>query len=383
MNSIPPLIPVPKSQEKNLDEEMIDKFATLFSPPTPRASPTREINDGDSIWKTPAPSRPPAQQHWEPSTPDSEFGAFVSVPASEDPLADADADFSFGESQSQGGGQGQGHAKSSSLSFFDQFAKEAKDASERNRKEVLDELLDPLGSSWGATGSSQPQQPAGNHEHEHEHDPDSWGPPELSESLIDLDHEFFSPSSPGTSDRHHRRSRTVESHTHPSRQQTSSSVGSLGRSPSRSPTLPTLAPPVTSGADAQAQVQDSARPGLSTRSTSYQTLSSISAKWMSGLLSSAAAASSSTSTSTSTSPPPTGRGSIDSLFFLHERTFVTTGLPPQRRRRIITQWEQLALLIPTHTHHSHRMCSYRGVSAVHLVSRGSGMIGIGKGTRTS
>ncbi|KAK1220747.1 oxidation resistance protein 1 [Marasmius sp. AFHP31] len=236
---IPPLIPAPapasKSQEKNLDEEMIDKFATLFSPPTPRASPTREQR------------RRRRRRH----TPDSEFGAFVSVPASEDPLAgvDADAGFSFGEGQTQGG---QGHAKSPSLSFFDQFAKEAKDASERNRKEVLDELLDPLGSSWGA---SQPQP-----EHEHEHDPDSWGPPELSESLIDLDHEFFSPSSPSTSDRHHRRSRTVESHTHPSRHQTSPSIGTLGRSPSRSPTLSTLAPPVTSGADAQAQAQTQDNP---------------------------------------------------------------------------------------------------------------------------
>ncbi|KAK1220749.1 oxidation resistance protein 1 [Marasmius sp. AFHP31] len=269
-------------EPQRVNDRQIRYSLLLFSPPTPRASPTREINDadGDSIWKTPAPSRPPPstqQQHWEPSTPDSEFGAFVSVPASEDPLADVNADFSFGEGQGQSqGGTRIRTCESSTLSFFDQFVKEAKDASERNRKEVLDELFDPLGSSWGAS-QPQPQQP----EHEHEHDPDSWGPPELSESLIDLDHEFFSPSSPSTNDRHYRQSRTVESHTHPSRHQTSpSSIGSLGRSPSHSPTLSMLAPPVTS--KAQAQTQDSARLGLSTRSISYQMLLSISAKWMSG-----------------------------------------------------------------------------------------------------
>ncbi|KAK0429587.1 TLD-domain-containing protein [Armillaria borealis] len=112
-SSIPPLIP---AQAKDT-EEWIDRFATLFSPPTPRASPT----------DTP----PPLPQFDSPRSPDIEFGAFVSVPPSQDPLATTP--FSPVDTE---------------LSTSHAFFKEAKRAQERNKREVLDELLrhedDPL-----------------------------------------------------------------------------------------------------------------------------------------------------------------------------------------------------------------------------------------------
>ncbi|KAL0571036.1 oxidation resistance protein 1 [Marasmius crinis-equi] len=337
ISSIPPLIPVPASSGSStnnnhpLDEEMIDKFATLFSPPTPRASPTPR-GDNDSIWKTPEPTKrhQPSQYFEQPLSPDSEFGSFVSVPASEDPLADAD--FSFGESSSSPTTSNR-RMRAPSLSFFDQFAKEAKDASERNKKGVLDELLsaekDPTFSGWTPNGShsqssaavsAEPQPIQRSTSNDSDHDPEQWGPPELSESLIDLDHNFFTPQG-----RHHRRSRTVESHTHPSRHATLSSSPSFPHSPSRSPTLSTLAPPVASAA---AVGGEGSRPALTTRSSSYQTLSNISAKWMSGLLSSSSTSTSSSSASTTSTPSHPTRVSIDSIFshtpYLNAGTSTTT-----------------------------------------------------------
>ncbi|PBK81546.1 TLD-domain-containing protein [Armillaria gallica] len=112
-SSIPPLIPAPEKDT----EEWIDRFATLFSPPTPRASPTNT-------------SAPLPVLDW-PRSPDTEFGAFVSVPPSQDPLATTP--FSPADTE-----------PSTSHNFF----KEAKRAQERNKREVLDELLrnedDPL-----------------------------------------------------------------------------------------------------------------------------------------------------------------------------------------------------------------------------------------------
>ncbi|PBK81539.1 hypothetical protein ARMGADRAFT_776329 [Armillaria gallica] len=66
---IPPLIPGPAKGT----EEWIDRFATLFSPPTPRASPTNTL--------------PPLHQFDSPRSPGTEIGAFVSLPPSQDPFA--------------------------------------------------------------------------------------------------------------------------------------------------------------------------------------------------------------------------------------------------------------------------------------------------------
>ncbi|KAK0184716.1 TLD-domain-containing protein [Armillaria mellea] len=107
-SSKPPLTPAPAKDT----EEWIDRFATLFSPPTPRASPTN--------------SPPPLPQFDEPRSPDTEFGAFVSVPPSQDPLATTP--FSPVDAE-----------PSTSHTFF----KEATRAQEHNKRQVLDENPSP------------------------------------------------------------------------------------------------------------------------------------------------------------------------------------------------------------------------------------------------
>ncbi|KAF9232717.1 TLD-domain-containing protein [Melanogaster broomeanus] len=121
----PPTVPEQNSQ---LDESAIDRFAVLFSPATPPATPTH-----------------------------SEFGAFVSVPPSQDPLSldfDGDATTSLAPAPQStipsltSVFSKPTHLGNSSLEYFDQFTANAKTAAERNRRDVLDELLehqdDPL-----------------------------------------------------------------------------------------------------------------------------------------------------------------------------------------------------------------------------------------------
>ncbi|KAH9943635.1 hypothetical protein B0H21DRAFT_823619 [Amylocystis lapponica] len=72
---IPPLIPLPDNSQTVADDDKDDLFATLFSPPTPRASPT-----------LPPSNAPPARYHTRTESVDSEFGSFVSVPSTDDPL---------------------------------------------------------------------------------------------------------------------------------------------------------------------------------------------------------------------------------------------------------------------------------------------------------
>ncbi|OAX36056.1 TLD-domain-containing protein [Rhizopogon vinicolor AM-OR11-026] len=146
--SIQPLIPLPSNDHSRkpiaqpqpiqprtnpLDEADINRFATLFSPATPPATPTPIFRD-----HYPTTTRPQHHRNRTGST-DSEFGAFVSVPAAQDPLS-----FDF---------QAPEHPTSvpsgnNSLDYFDQFTSSAKTASEQSRRVVLDELLahedDPL-----------------------------------------------------------------------------------------------------------------------------------------------------------------------------------------------------------------------------------------------
>lgn len=121
-----------------LDAAEIDRFATLFAPATPPATPTPVFRD------QPLTATRPQQNRNRTASVDSDFGAFVSVPAAQDPLS---FDFPVVEPAS---------LKSrvpvitgnASLHYFDQFTSNAKTASEQNRRVVLDELLehedDPL-----------------------------------------------------------------------------------------------------------------------------------------------------------------------------------------------------------------------------------------------
>ncbi|KAI0328827.1 hypothetical protein GY45DRAFT_1222347, partial [Cubamyces sp. BRFM 1775] len=131
---IPPLIPLPGERRAEGTRDKDDVFATLFSPPTPRASPTH----------TPEPGQSRPARHVRTESTDSDFGAFVSVSASEDPLKLGDEDGKPAFSPLQ---QTQG--------FFGKFGEDAKVASDRKRREVLDELLqhedDPLYWLQGTT----------------------------------------------------------------------------------------------------------------------------------------------------------------------------------------------------------------------------------------
>ncbi|KDQ50806.1 hypothetical protein JAAARDRAFT_62966 [Jaapia argillacea MUCL 33604] len=113
-----------------------DKFATLFSPPTPRPSPGCSPRSLTPILTT---TIRPATLHKThsrtPSSSHSDFGSFVAVPATEDPLGGvAGAAMPFTPIQN--------------VHFFDRFGEDAKAATEKNKKGLLDELLnhedDPL-----------------------------------------------------------------------------------------------------------------------------------------------------------------------------------------------------------------------------------------------
>ncbi|KAH8093096.1 TLD-domain-containing protein [Cristinia sonorae] len=129
---IPPLIPLPASKPNNHDDKE-DLFATLFTPSTPRASPTLRPVQDDDLAQALRPLR-----HTRTASVDSEFGAFVSVSSAEDPLGPPTVE----------GVQSVSLSPLQNLDFFDRFTEDAKAATERNKKEVLDELLehedDPL-----------------------------------------------------------------------------------------------------------------------------------------------------------------------------------------------------------------------------------------------
>ena len=157
---VSPLIPLPTHR----GEDKEDLFATLFSPPTPRASPTR----------TPEPTSGWSARHARQESTDSEFGAFVSVPAAEDPLRLVDGP-DLGPYNSQ-----------QTYEFFDKFTEDAKAASEKRRSQVLDELLqhedDPL---YWLQGTSSVDAPATPQSSQHASTTDLSAP--NGGSLIDLD----------------------------------------------------------------------------------------------------------------------------------------------------------------------------------------------------
>ena len=290
---VSPLIPLPTHR----GEDKEDLFATLFSPPTPRASPTR----------TPEPTSGWSARHARQESTDSEFGAFVSVPAAEDPLRLVDGP-DLGPYSSQ-----------QTYEFFDRFTEDAKAASEKRRSQVLDELLqhedDPLywlqgTSSFDALASTTPQ-PSQN-----------ASIIDLSksngDSLIDLDSpsdvtRSFDPlvssssaqssSAPSPLPAFDRSLFDEVEHANdgldsdrPSRQRAHTNPHAVSTLPTRSPSLPPSSP--TRPADPQIQRTQS----------SYFTPPSIPSRWVSNLLTSTIRG-----TRTTPSTPP-AEGSIASIF---------------------------------------------------------------------
>ncbi|KAK7032495.1 oxidation resistance protein 1 [Paramarasmius palmivorus] len=256
--SVAPLIPVPssasarpiyhpkpqphapQSKPQQDDEEMYDKFATLFSPPTPRATPSPTP---PPIWGAPPPKTSPTipKKPRPDSFSDADFGDFVSVPPSEDPLSMgfSPVDEFVGSSSGSPGSGGAGK----------DWLDKAKEANEKNRRSVLDELLGNDDSPIPGWSASQPS------------------------------------SSPT---RNHRRHATSPS----------TSLPHANSDPKRSPTLShaTLAPPVYTPSD-----QEDPPPKLGSvgRSSSYQTLSHI-LGWGAG----SSRSRSPPTSSSSSSPPP-------------------------------------------------------------------------------
>lgn len=121
-------------RRKDEQDERDDLFATLFSPPTPPASPFPMLVP-DNTAVASCTQLHPSRNSRSFSTSSSEFGSFVSVPATQDPLyANPRAIFPSG-------------SPLNGLQFFDQFTDHAT-KSNAQKRQVLDELLlhedDPL-----------------------------------------------------------------------------------------------------------------------------------------------------------------------------------------------------------------------------------------------
>ena len=135
MSSTSPRLPSGQAQlgEDERDEKE-DLFATLFSPPTPPASPFPLQTFRTSAATSNA--KPQSSAHSRRfSTSSNEFGSFMSVPAIDDPLY-AEHQPAFSPIPPTTG-----------LEFFDQFTDHAA-KSNAQKRQVLDELLlhedDPL-----------------------------------------------------------------------------------------------------------------------------------------------------------------------------------------------------------------------------------------------
>ncbi|PIL26353.1 hypothetical protein GSI_12109 [Ganoderma sinense ZZ0214-1] len=290
---VSPLIPL--QTHKGEDKE--DLFATLFSPPTPRASPAR----------TPEPTSGWSARHTRQESSGSEFGAFVSVSATEDPLRLADGP-DLGPYNSQ-----------QNYEFFDKFTEDAKAASEKRRSQVLDELLqhedDPL---YWLQGTSSVDAPPSTTPQSSHHASAIDLSKSSDDSLIDLS----SPSDPNRPFDLLASSSSAQPSSspkliaafdrslfddierlgddsdgdRPSRQRAHTNPHAVSALPTRSPSLPPSSP--SRPADPQIQRTQS----------SYFTPQSIPSRWVSNLLTSTIRG-----TRTSPSTPPT-ESSIATIF---------------------------------------------------------------------
>lgn len=290
---IPPLIPLPTSQAQAPVQDdraaKEDLFSTLFSPSTPRASPTlgaAQLQDVRLL------------KHGRTVSTDSEFGAFVSVPSNEDPLASA----------GDAGPSSVNDSESRSPLKGTQFLEEVKAANERN-KGILDELLyhedDPL-YFLNSQGQGQPS-------HVPQHSTSHSNAAPKGVSLLDLDPDEPIPEPPPPLDpllhphsietALHEASNTIHDayapmHTsrHPSRQQNLTEPSDFGAFASASTTvIPQY--PSTSPSSHHDHVRSPSlppspsRPSMpelqrtQTQSIFTPSISSTTSRWMSSFLS--------------------------------------------------------------------------------------------------
>jgi len=229
----------------------VDKYATLFTPSTPRASPL--------LGPTAIDNDPPPIPYVRQRADSDDFGAFVSVPSTADPLA---AGF-FGEDDHPTQLENKRHdcdttaAQPSTLQFFDQVGRDARAATDLKRKSFLDELLlhqdDPM---YFLEAQSQDPEQDVKQAATTEHDP------------ADLDQNFFQPP--------------------PARAETIT----VNSSPKMPMKMPMLAPPLTSSPDIMTpdplddpeSSSSPDHPSPPQRSSSYTSISALPSKWMNSLL---------------------------------------------------------------------------------------------------
>ncbi|KAF7982682.1 hypothetical protein HWV62_27168 [Athelia sp. TMB] len=223
-SSTPQAIPNPKSPatlppaQNSAEEPEIDKFATLFNPSTPRASPTlppifSEARPTSSIRSNSSHRLSQNFGHTRQDTSnDSDFGGFVSVPPAQDPLSQTLCEMPpSGSALAQASAEGQAifsqlnkRASNSSSDIFGQFVDGTE--SRGKGKGYLDELLkheeDPL--YWINDGGSDPVSGTPSRGEESEYETGHIGttvPLEVSLLDLDLDSDnYFARNSSGDSE---------------------------------------------------------------------------------------------------------------------------------------------------------------------------------------
>ncbi|KAG6827072.1 hypothetical protein H0H92_013325 [Tricholoma furcatifolium] len=278
-----PLVAKPQLQGTDADDGL---FSALFSAKAPEIPSVSRTSKSRHVRRITADS-------------DSEFGAFVSVPAMKDPLTALDFDSPaltssqpFEELPATG---------NSTLTFFDKFAQDARDSLDR-KQGILDELLnhedeplywvkngDPPSTSQKFDFLDDAQDPGQNvnaeaehstpHPNVHDpHDATKAQPMKNIDDLLDLDHDFFTSKTPVPPD-----PRPHITHHPPD------------HSPSRTSTLALPIVPAPPLADTHNASFTASHPNdnhdpfgksYHHRSSSYSTLTNLSSKWMSSLLSS-------------------------------------------------------------------------------------------------
>lgn len=244
-----PLIPLPANSSSTAGvASNEDLFSTLFSPPTPRASPVPTPPNHRA--GRPSISKPHARTHSTAST-DSDFGAFVSVPATEDPLQDSGSASHMTP-----------FSPIQNIEFFDRFTEDAKAATEKSKRGLLDELLrnedDPLAFLQNVSSTSSTRTTTPVPSSSRTPPPDGDPRPAQEQTLVDLSPEFPLPE--------------VRQSRHGARQQSRSEHSSA---PLRSPSLPPSSPTRISN------------PEVQRAQSSFFTPTSLPSRWVSSFLSSA------------------------------------------------------------------------------------------------
>lgn len=296
--------PANYSQDKaSSDEPDIDKFATLFNPSTPHASPTIQPIFSQSRPTSSIRSNNRLSQSQIGSTRldsnDSDFGGFVSVPPAQDPLSQTffsetpPLEAILTRDPREDSSKTSQRVSHSNSDFFGQFVEGAKEQDNQGKgKGYLDELLrhedDPL--YWINHGGSEPESSGSSRGEESESES---GRDDLSNvmsghalevSLLDLDldsNNYFAHKESG----HEQNNVTSQSSAVPVKPKLKPFA-----TPSMSPTFPFAAPrpPISHSSNSSVSTSapsPSASPPIPSSTSPRPTYPTQPSRWMSSLLS--------------------------------------------------------------------------------------------------